>query len=235
MNDLSEISRASADSNPAIPAIDGVLFDMDGVLIDSEPLHEFTLLELSGQFGRRFETKADLLQFKGLPETSVARLFKKIFPRVTLADEEIAGLRLKQVLDNFDVVRLIEGSLEFVRRCHAAGWRLGLTTSAARAVQRLAFEKFGLSQYFDAIVTGEDITRGKPDPEPYLLTAKKLSQPAASCLVIEDAVSGVISGKAAGCFVVGMTTSFPAEDLRNAGADLVLSSFRDLENWLFAP
>jgi len=97
----------------------------------------------------------------------------------------------------------------------------------------LAFEKFGLSEYFDAVVTGEDIERGKPDPEPYLLTAANLSQPATACMVIEDAVSGVISGKAAGCLVVGITTSFAAEDLRNGGADLVISSFRDLGNRLF--
>jgi len=213
--------------------VDAILFDMDGVLINSEPLHEFTLLELSGQFGRRFEKESELQQFKGLPEVSIARLLKKIYPKVTLTTDEITKLRLKQLLENFDVVQMIEGSLEFVKRCKAAGFRLGLTTSAARVVQQLAFEKFGLSEYFDAVVTGEDIERGKPDPEPYLLTAANLSQPATACLVIEDAVSGVISGKAAGCLVVGITTSFAAEDLRNGGADLVISSFRDLGNRLF--
>jgi beta-phosphoglucomutase len=233
MNNVSACSQAAADSNPAIPAIAGILFDMDGVLINSEPLHEFTLLELSGQFGRRFEKESELQQFKGLPEVSIARLLKKIYPKVTLTTDEITKLRLKQLLENFDVVQMIEGSLEFVKRCKAAGFRLGLTTSAARVVQQLAFEKFGLSEYFDAVVTGEDIERGKPDPEPYLLTAANLSQPATACLVIEDAVSGVISGKAAGCLVVGITTSFAAEDLRNGGADLVISSFRDLGNRLF--
>jgi HAD superfamily hydrolase (TIGR01509 family) len=233
MNNVSAGSQAAADSNPAIPAIAGILFDMDGVLINSEPLHEFTLLELSGQFGRGFENESELQQFKGLPEVSIAGLLKKIYPKVTLTTDEITKLRLKQLLDNFDVVQMIEGSLEFVKRCKAAGFRLGLTTSAARVVQQLAFEKFGLSEYFDAVVTGEDIERGKPDPEPYLLTAANLSQPATACLVIEDAVSGVISGKAAGCLVVGITTSFAAEDLRSGGADLVISSFRDLGNRLF--
>ncbi len=232
MNNVSAGSQAAAGSNPAI-RIAGILFDMDGVLINSEPLHEFTLLELSGQFGRRFEKESELQQFKGLPEVSIARLLKKIYPKVTLTTDEITKLRLKQLLENFDVVQMIEGSLEFVKRCKAAGFRLGLTTSAARVVQQLAFEKFGLSEYFDAVVTGEDIERGKPDPEPYLLTAANLSQPATACLVIEDAVSGVISGKAAGCLVVGITTSFAAEDLRNGGADLVISSFRDLGNRLF--
>jgi HAD superfamily hydrolase (TIGR01509 family) len=215
---------------PAIPRFSNILFDMDGVLINSEPLHEFTLLELSGQFGRRFENESELQQFKGLPEVSVATLLKEIFPAVTLENHEITRLRLELLLANFHVVEMIEGALEFVKRCKAAGFCLGLTTSAARTIQQLAFEKFGLSKYFDAVVTGEDIKRGKPDPEPYLLTAGRLAQPASACMVIEDAVSGVISGKAAGCFVLGITTSFPANDLAAAGADLVLASFRDLES-----
>ena len=73
MNNVSAGSQAAADSNPAIPAIAGILFDMDGVLINSEPLHEFTLLELSGQFGRGFENVSELQQFKGLPEVSPTR------------------------------------------------------------------------------------------------------------------------------------------------------------------
>jgi mannitol-1-/sugar-/sorbitol-6-phosphatase len=228
MNEVSAPHGAFG-KQPTITRLSNILFDMDGVLINSEPLHEFTLLELSSQFGRRFENESELQQFKGLPEVSIASLLKQIFPAVALENQEITRLRLEQLLANFHVVEMIEGALEFVKRCKASGFRLGLTTSAARAIQQLAFEKFGLSKYFDAVVTGEDIQRGKPDPEPYLLTAARLAQPAAACMVIEDAVSGVISGKAAGCFVVGITTSFPAKDLAAAGADLVLASFGDLE------
>ncbi len=227
-------SPAANENAPAIPGIDGLLFDMDGVLINSEPLHEFTFLELSSQFGRRFESEAELQQFKGLPEVSIADLFKRIYPHVTLSTDEITKLRLDLLLGNFHVVEMMEGALEFVKRCQAAGFQLGLTTSAARKVQQLAFERFELSKYFDAVVTGEDIERGKPDPGPYLLTASKLSRPATACMVIEDAVNGVTSGKAAGCFVVAITTSFAAEDLASAGADLVISCFRDLGSRLFA-
>ena len=212
-----------------IPRLSNILFDMDGVLINSEPLHEFSFLELSGQFGRRFENESELQQFKGLPEVSIVKLFREIFPTLTLESQEITRLRLELLQANFQVVEMIEGALDFLKRCKRAGFRLGLTTSAAPAIQQLAFEKFSLAKYFDAVITGDDITRGKPDPEPYLLTAARLGQPASACMVIEDAVSGVISGKAAGCFVVGMTTSFPAGDLAAAGADLVIGSFHDLE------
>jgi beta-phosphoglucomutase-like phosphatase (HAD superfamily) len=234
MNEIAA-PRDAAGKEPAMPRLSNILFDMDGVLINSEPLHEFTLLELSGQFGRRFEQESELQRFKGLPEVSIANLLKEIFPAVTLENDEITRRRLELLLANFHVVDMIEGALEFVKGCKAAGFRLALTTSAARTIQQLAFEKFGLEKYFDAVVTGEDIKRGKPDPEPYLLTAGKLAQPASTCMVIEDAVSGVISGKAAGCFVVGITTSFPANDLAAAGADLVLACFRDLESRVLDP
>ena len=233
MNDAFRGPRRVGEEESGVPRVSGILFDMDGVLINSEPLHEFTLLELSGRFGRRFETESELQQFKGLPEVAIASLFQRIFPQLALEPEEITRLRLEQLLENFHVVELIEGALQFLKRSKAAGFHLGLTTSAARNIQQLAFKKFGLSQYFDAVVTGEDIQRGKPDPEPYLLTAAKLSRSATDCMVIEDAVSGILSGKAAGCFVVALTTSFAREDLMAAGADLIFSSFHDLESRFF--
>lgn len=232
MNGISTTSEGAVEEW-AIPKISSILFDMDGVLINSEPLHEFTLLELSERFGRRFESEAELQQFKGLPEGSIARLIRESFPEVRLTNDEITDLRIESILANFHVVQMIEGALEFVKRCQAAGFLLGLTTSASGVVQELAFETFGLAEYFDAVITGEDIRRGKPDPEPYLLTAAKLGQATAECMVVEDAVNGVISGKSAGCFVVGLTTSFMAKDLANAGADLVCASFGSLGSKVF--
>ena len=213
----------------AVSKVEGILFDMDGVLIDSEPLHEFTLLELSTQFGRRFETYADLQAFKGLPELTAANRMLAQFPHVTLSAAEIIALRLEKIRQNFDRVKMIAGADTFLKRCKAAGYRLGLTTSADPSIQQLAFATFGLSPSFDAVITGRDVKIGKPDPEPYLLTAVKLGVPATRCMVIEDAVSGVLSGKAAGCLVAAITTSFTAGALLDAGAGFVASSFAELE------
>ena len=109
----------------------------------------------------------------------------------------------------------------------------GPTGAAPNPFQQLAFETFQLSGYFDAIITGEDIERGKPDPEQYLLTAEKLCIPTSACMVIEDAISGVLSGKATGSFVVGITTSFTRNALVSADADLVVPSFSVLEDQIF--
>jgi mannitol-1-/sugar-/sorbitol-6-phosphatase len=220
------------ENQPRIPETKGILFDLDGVLIDSEPLHEFTLMELSGRFGRRFG-QDELLRFKGLTELSVARAIQKSFPDLALTIDEIIRLRLELLGSNFHRVEMIEGALAFLQRAKAAGFRLGLTTSAARSMQRLACETFALSSYFDTVITGEDIERGKPDPQPYERTAANLALRPDECMVIEDAVNGVRSGKAAGSFVVGITTSFTAQALKLAGADLVVPSFAALEAYLF--
>jgi HAD superfamily hydrolase (TIGR01509 family) len=220
------------ENEPRIPKLKGILFDLDGVLIDSEPLHEFTLLELSGRFGRRFG-QAELMQFKGLPERSVADAIQKSFPDLTHTIDEVIRLRLELLRSNFHRVQMIEGALEFVQRAKAGGFRLGLTTSAARSMQRLACETFALSAYFDTVITGEDIERGKPDPQPYERTAANLALRPNQCMVVEDAVNGVKSGKAAGCFVVGITTSFTAQALKAAGADLIVADFDALEAYLF--
>ncbi len=206
---------------------------MDGVLIDSEPLHEFTLLELSTQFGRRFENHAELQAFKGLPETTCANLMLARFPHTTMSPAEMINLRLELIRNHFHLVKVIEGCRTFLERCKTAGYRLGLTTSADPSIQRLAFATFEFSGFFDAVITGRDVKIGKPDPEPYLLTAAKLGIPAHKCMVIEDAVSGIHSGKAAGCFVAALTTSFAEDALLNAGADFVASSFNILGSAFF--
>jgi beta-phosphoglucomutase-like phosphatase (HAD superfamily) len=133
MNGISTTSEGAVEEW-AIPKISSILFDMDGVLINSEPLHEFTLLELSERFGRRFESEAELQQFKGLPEASITRLIRESFPEVRLTNDEITDLRIGSILANFHVVQMIEGALEFVKRCQAAGFQLGLTTSASGVV-----------------------------------------------------------------------------------------------------
>ncbi len=206
----------------------GVLFDMDGVLIDSEPVHEKAIIALTAELGDALEDEAVLYSFKGAPEKNMAVRLMEMYPEQTFTEEEIIRRKIDLFAGLFHQVRLVEGAKEFVERSHAAGRKHGLTTSASRSTQRLAFETFGFGEFFDTIVTGEDITQGKPHPEPYRLTAEKLGLSTCDCLVIEDSINGVLSGKAAGCRVIAITGTFPKEALMVAGADHVIDSFSEL-------
>ena len=201
---------------------------MDGVLIDSEPVHEKAIIALTAELGDALDDETVLYSFKGAREKTMANRLLEMYPDQTFTAEEIIRRKIDHFAGLFHQVRVIEGAKEFVKRSHAAGRKHGLTTSASRSTQQLAFKTFSFGVFFDAIVTGEDITNGKPHPEPYQLTAEKLGLPTSDCLVIEDSINGVLSGKAAGCRVIAVTGTFPEESLLKAGADYIISSFRQL-------
>ena len=152
----------------------------------------------------------------------------ELYPLQTWTAEAIIARKTELYGRLFQQVTLFDGVLDFLISSRAKNRRHGLTTSASRATQKITFETFSLAPYFDATITGDDIVRGKPDPEPYLLTAARLGLDPAECVVFEDSIHGVRSGKAAGCTVIALTTSFPQEDLLGAGADFLLDSFTQL-------
>jgi len=208
-----------------------ILLDLDGVVIDSEPAHERSLIEASDRLGRRI-TLSDTKQFKGSTEFDCARILREM----TGSAEDLSRimqLRIDAFRTFFKEVTLVEGVLLFLRRCKAKKWPVALTTSAQRDIQELAFREFGLAGYFDFVVTGNDITYGKPHPEPYVRTAEKMGYPPSRCLVVEDSTNGVRSAKAAGCQTVGITTSFSSDTLFAAGADIVVRGFPELGKILF--
>lgn len=209
-------------------SVRAILFDMDGVLIDSEPIHEKAIVALSSELGETLADHAIINSFKGAPEKFMAARLMEIYPAQPSTAEELIRRKVDLYAKLFHHVTLIPGAREFVEKSHAAGLRLGLTTSASRSTQELTFETFGFAPYFEAIVTGEDIINGKPDPEPYLTTAHRLGIGPEDCTVIEDSINGVRSGHAAGCAVIAITTTFPRKALLEAGADHVIDSFSEL-------
>jgi HAD superfamily hydrolase (TIGR01509 family) len=212
--------------------IQAAIFDLDGVVIDSEPIHELSLVIVSEELGRRIsweETK----QFKGSTELDCARLLIEITGTNERDVQKVCRLRLEAFRSHYNEIKLVAGSLEFLELCQRAGWLTALTTSAPREFQELAFDQFDLSRYFQVAITGDDVKRGKPHPEPYLKTAEKLGRTPSDCLVIEDSKNGVRSAKAAGCITVGLATSFTADTLAAAGGDLVVETFEELRRILF--
>ncbi len=207
--------------------IQAILFDLDGVIVDSEPLHVKALELTCVRFGFILLPE-DILRFKGITEEQVAHHFIKDGKKAALTREEFIAYKseLYTRLVAEELV-LVEGVLEFMQFCRAQSWRLGLTTSALPENAASVLQKFQLAHNFDAIVTGGDIAHSKPHPEPYLKTAQKLEVPPDACLVIEDSLNGVRSGKSAGCRVLGITTSFSTQELAAAGADWVVATFAE--------
>lgn len=202
------------------------IFDMDGVIIDSEPLHE----RASKMVFARYEVDIEdaiFEAFKGKTDRDVVAYL--------LERESLDGTSLEELLEQkrqtyaglIDELQPINGVIAFLNQVKAQ-YRLALTTSASRRNKELAFQKFNLHRFFEVVVTSNDISKPKPDPEPYLVTIDQLGVPAEECVVIEDSVNGVLSAFEAGCFVVGITTSFEREALREAGAHLTVDTFDQL-------
>lgn len=207
---------------------EAIIFDMDGVLIDSEPLHIQAEHIVCKQYGIEAPWQ-EWEMFIGKTESAMFEYIVQNFTDGTLPVHEL--IQRKQVVFSkliSEKLRLIPGSLEFVRWARTQCRKLALTTSSERKIQQKVFNRFSLHSYFDVIVTGDEIQRGKPHPEPYLKTLEALHLAAHTCVVIEDSLHGIIAAKQAGCPVVGITTSFSEEKLLTAGANLVVDSFASL-------
>lgn len=214
--------------NILINGVQAVLFDLDGVIVDSELLHVKALDLTCRHFGFVLLPE-DIVRFKGVTEEQAARHFINDNKLTALKIAEFIAYKSKLYTQSItQELELIEGAVDFIKFCRASGWRIGLTTSALPENVESVLQKFQLASCFEAVVSGGEVTHSKPHPEPYLKTAKKLDIEPQHCLVIEDSVNGVRSGKSAGCRVIGITTTFAADELHAAGADLVVNSFADI-------
>ncbi len=126
-------------------------------------------------------------------------------------------------------MEIFPGVMDFLDVVRKKFEKVALTTSSVKEFQEMIFKKYNLNKFFDVIVTGNEIAKGKPDPESYLLTLKKLSLPGADCIIIEDSDNGIKSAKVAGCRAIGITHSFKKEKLIAAGADIVVDNFQELQ------
>lgn len=210
-----------------------LIFDLDGVIVDTEPLHLRAKLLAFERHGIRvpdgffdeFTGRSD----RDVAEHAVARHGdgRASAAEVVAAKHAIfAGLRAEMTA--------VPGALAFLAAVRPKYGQLALTTSATRENQRFAFARFALAPFFDVVVTAEDIARTKPDPEPYRVTVERLERAPGECLVIEDSLNGVLSAKAAGCAVAALTTSFPEAALAAAKPDWIVGSFDALASRLAA-
>lgn len=200
--------------------IGAVLFDMDGVLVDSEGfIAEAAIAMLAERYGVA-ATREDFLPFVGMGENRfIGGVADKYGVSIDIERDKARTYELY-----FEVIRgrlrEIRGASAFVRECRARGLKTAIATSADRRKLEANLREIGLAEAdFDAAVDGLQVERKKPFPDIYLEAARRVGIVPTSCLVVEDATSGVKAAKAAGCACLAIGGSFSEAELRSSGAD----------------
>jgi beta-phosphoglucomutase len=208
----------------------GAIWDMDGTLVDTAELHFQAWQEVCREHGRDF-TRADFAATFGQrnPEI-ITRLFGDRFSPGEIAE---LGDR-KEVLYRAAAARgvtLLPGVADLLEALRREGFRQAIGSSAPKANLDLILERTGIRGYLDAVVSSEDTTRGKPDPQVFLVAAQRLHVEPARCVVFEDAVAGVQAARAGGmrCVAVRLVGHHAEEALRQAGADRVVHSLAEMD------
>ncbi len=207
--------------------IQAVIFDMDGVLCDSEPFITRAGVTL---FAREHDLQVQYDDFKPFTGMGDGRFIEGVAEKYGLAIDVVRDKEklYDYYLESIDgVLEPLPGAKAFVAVCHQRGLKLAVASAADRRKVEGNLKQLGLDvSLFGAIVTGSDVAKKKPDPEGFLLAAKQLGVEPAYCLVVEDAVAGVQAAKAMDAWALGITTTFAAEDLRSAGADETAGDLR---------
>jgi beta-phosphoglucomutase len=203
------------------------IFDMDGVLIDSYRAHFESWRRVAIEYGRVYTEEQFAAGFGRTSREVIADQWKG----ETLSDQQIAEIdRRKEWLFREIIGRdfpAMDGAVELVESLVAAGFRVAVGSSGPDENVRLAIERLGIGRLLSAMVTGNDVKRGKPDPQVFLIAAEQLSVPPGRCVVVEDAPVGVEAAHRGGMRAIALaSTGRTVEQL--GAAELVVKSLRAL-------
>jgi sugar-phosphatase len=206
---------------PVPPAIecDAILFDLDGVLIDSTPCVERHWTSWANRHG--LDPHEVLAMAHGVRNIETMR---RLAPNSDV-EQEVVDFAALEVADTAGIVA-VEGAARIIQGLEKGRWALVTSCSSPLAKARLRAAQLPQPPL---LITADDVSSGKPAPDPYLLAAKRLGLSPDKCLVVEDATSGVQAGKRAGMRVVAIAATYAAQDLYATGADVVLEQLTDLE------
>lgn len=194
-----------------------VIFDMDGVIVDSEPLHECAFLDTFAQIGWAESHGIHFPDYYGRSDQAVWLDFIAAHrPPHTLA--ELSRMKQERFLQMLRAKRPIFPAVPELVTALASRGPIAVASGSNHTVISAVLDLSGLRQHFRAVVSADDVPRGKPAPDIFLRAAELLGVPPAECVVIEDSVAGVAAGRAAGMKVIGITNSVPADTLREAHA-----------------
>lgn len=205
-----------------------VLFDMDGTVIDNVPLHQAVWRE----FTRRYQLVIPEHELEYAIGRKAAEVVKHFWPAAT-PDEASQLLRERQELyrarlASTDLVHPVAGIEGFLGRLGGMGVPRVLATDAPLENVAAVFRKFGFAQFFEKVITSDQVRHGKPHPEIFLTAAGAVGAIPGRCLVIEDSAAGIAAAKAANCTCLAVATTQSRAELIKEGADFVAADFRAL-------
>ena len=208
----------------------GLILDMDGVLVNSNPFHKIAWKNfLLGKGYPYSDELFDTVISGKTGDTSLPIIFGKEVPEKVMSGylEEI-DLEFRKIFGATEETIHFPGLYEFLDAIKSSGIRTALATSAPSENVTQALEKLRLQDYFHVIINKNDVTRGKPDPEVYLTTVKRLGINKGKCVVVEDSKAGIQSALGAGLRVIGFSSSHTREELLDEGVDMVIDDFTNL-------
>jgi HAD superfamily hydrolase (TIGR01509 family) len=203
-----------------------VIFDMDGVLVHSEDAMKTTAIESLRRFGIN-PTKSDFVEFTGMGEDAfIGGVAGKYGLEYTTEMKDYAYMlyveRARELVEVFDGVK------EVLLKVRNLGLKVAVASAADLIKVRTNLACIGLDvDFFDALVTGSDVEKKKPDPEIFQKASRLIGITPENCMVVEDAKSGIMAAKAAGMSVIGITTAFSVKELETVGPDYIVDDIKE--------
>ena len=210
-------------------SLKAVLFDMDGVIVDTEPLHRKAYFKTFNQLG--IDVSEEL--YTSLTGASTKRVCDTLIDTFSLSQtyEEIAAIKRAHFKDYFyndHEFDLISGVRELIQHYYENGVTLILASSATMTTINMVFEKFELEKYFSGKISGADLKESKPHPEVFLLAAEMAGEPVENCMVIEDSTNGILAAHRAKIFCAAYRSPH-SKNQDYTLADTVVTDYEELE------
>ena len=208
--------------------IKAVIFDMDGVLVDSQPYHFKADIDTLAEYGV-IKDQAFYEAFAGTVTIDRMTTLKNMFD-LEVSAEEMSDLRERMILDVIgkEDIEAVRGIPEFLADIKANGLKTAVASSSSYELIDLVLDKTGIRKYFDSLTSGADVENGKPAPDVFLLAAKRLGVEPKNCIVVEDSEKGVCAGVAAGMKVIGYINPTSGNQCLDK-ADIITDDFRKIK------
>ncbi len=203
--------------------IRAVVFDMDGVLINSHPAHLAAWRSLLFSLGNKVPEDKLAYILEGRPRNEILRHFLGDLPERDLQEY---GKQKDEIFRRMEhQIDAIPGVIEFLQTLHASGIARAVATSASEIRTFSTIERMGLAEHFEAVITAGDVTAGKPDPAVYRLACERLNVPPSQAMAFDDAPAGIQSARLAGMRCIGVSSNGLSRQLLENGAERVIPDF----------